>query len=701
MATVAMAVPSPVLRGQGRRGGLADRPRQLQHHGDGSVLTSSLDAVWASELPLPEKRRLCARIAAAPVLAEAGKGPKPAKWPAKWAAREDQSTSEGGSTDDRVHSPTGHGDGVSMGVVMQGAEVLDAVGAINVVGQMAKAELFDLFEEQEGEALGERVAALEQSIQEQLAENSRGDDENSRRDFGKLEARLVELLAPFERMVTRVVNDVQTIHELLLESSRGDAEKSRWDVENAQSALLRLDAAAEMLQTRFSEQLGPVETQLLSIREQLAECSRSGDENSRRDCGRMETRLLEQSAPIERMLTLVVTVVQSIQEQMVESSRGDAEHSRRDCEDSQSTLLRLDAAAKKLETRFSEHFEPTELIEKDANLVDDDVFVPFVGGAEPWKIDDALASLDGPWQHVADNYTVTIYDGYVHWNQDSTSADEDPQEPTRIGVLPSGLFQMHFGEAAGGVYSGQLLNGGQTLVWGGDDVWQRIYEPGVQMTVVVETANEAPNQAPDAADPPPPGSGTASETEEDRASGKDAPEVLPETAVDAELRSKAEERENAVLQAHWAGATEAQRRAEVDRLVLLYAATSVAWIVPSGSEVKIRGVAKEPCLNGRMGQILSYDAEKSRYVVSILDSEFEGSNTSALPGRFKGRELKFIREHFLVEGEEAFISTLQEPVGRTAHAVLAEEAPVACAAAPASETHGVVSLVATGRRRRR
>ena len=80
------------------------------------------------------------------------------------------------------------------------------------------------------------MAALEQSIQEQLAENSRGDDENSRRDFGKLEARLVELLAPFERMVTRVVNDVQTIHELLLESSRGDAEKSRWDVENAQSA---------------------------------------------------------------------------------------------------------------------------------------------------------------------------------------------------------------------------------------------------------------------------------------------------------------------------------------------------------------------------------------------------------------------------------------------------------------------------------
>ena len=233
---------------------------------------------------------------------------------------------------------------------------------------------------------------------------SRGDDENSRRDFGKLEARLVELLAPFERMVTRVVNDVQTIHELLVESSRGDAEKSRWDVENAQSALLRLDAAAEMLQTRFSEQLGPVETQLLSIREQLAECSRSGDENSRRDCGRMETRLLEQSAPIERMLTLVVTVVQSIQEQMVESSRGDAEHSRRDCEDSQSTLLRLDAAAKKLETRFSEHFEPNErmlvreLSGEDANLVDGDV--SFVGGplaepppepsqpgAEPWKIE--------------------------------------------------------------------------------------------------------------------------------------------------------------------------------------------------------------------------------------------------------------------------------------------------------------------------
>ena len=134
---------------------------QQQHHGAGSVLSSSLDAVWASELPLPEKRRLCARIAAAPVLAEAGKGPKPAKWLAKWAACEDQSTSEGGSTDDRVNSPTGHGGGVSMGVVMQGAEVLDAVGAINVVGQMAKTELFDVFEGQEDEALGAAGGLLE------------------------------------------------------------------------------------------------------------------------------------------------------------------------------------------------------------------------------------------------------------------------------------------------------------------------------------------------------------------------------------------------------------------------------------------------------------------------------------------------------------------------------------------------------------
>ena len=93
-----------------------------------------------------------------------------------------------------------------------------------------------------------------------------------------------------------------------------------------------------------------------------------------------------------------------------------------------------------------------------------------------------------------------------------------------------------------------------------------------------------------------PGSDTASETEEDRASGKDAPEVLPETAMDAELRSmavelrswrvgcgllteadaKAEERELAVRSAHWAGATEAQRLAEVDRLMLRYASLSVA-----------------------------------------------------------------------------------------------------------------------------
>ena len=103
------------------------------------------------------------------------------------------------------------------------------------------------------------VEAQLQSIREQLAVNSRSDAENSRRDFGKLEARLLEQLAPFERMVTLVVTEVQSIREQMVESARRDDEKSRWDVENSQSALLRLDAAAEMLQTRFLEQFAPIE----------------------------------------------------------------------------------------------------------------------------------------------------------------------------------------------------------------------------------------------------------------------------------------------------------------------------------------------------------------------------------------------------------------------------------------------------------
>ena len=39
------------------------------------AIVQSLDAVWASTLPLAEKRRLCARVAMAPVLMAAGKGP--------------------------------------------------------------------------------------------------------------------------------------------------------------------------------------------------------------------------------------------------------------------------------------------------------------------------------------------------------------------------------------------------------------------------------------------------------------------------------------------------------------------------------------------------------------------------------------------------------------------------------------------------
>ena len=158
-------------------------------------------------MPLPEKRRLCARFAAAPVLAEAGKGPrsghgnlclavaeaavhraagglKLAKRPLSasrargwstrpdpelvsgihWATCEDQSTSEGGSTDDRLNSTTVVDDAVLMGEVKQCAEVLDAMGAMNVVGQMVRPELFDLFEEQEGEALGRRVTVLEERL---------------------------------------------------------------------------------------------------------------------------------------------------------------------------------------------------------------------------------------------------------------------------------------------------------------------------------------------------------------------------------------------------------------------------------------------------------------------------------------------------------------------------------------------------------
>ena len=81
-----------------------------------------------------------------------------------WATCEDQSTSEGGSTDDRLNSPTVVDDGVLMGEVKQCAEVLDAMGAMNVVGQMVRPELFDFYEEQEGEALGRRVTVLEERL---------------------------------------------------------------------------------------------------------------------------------------------------------------------------------------------------------------------------------------------------------------------------------------------------------------------------------------------------------------------------------------------------------------------------------------------------------------------------------------------------------------------------------------------------------
>ena len=39
------------------------------------AIVQSLDAIWASSLPMAEKRRLCARVATTPVLLAAGKGP--------------------------------------------------------------------------------------------------------------------------------------------------------------------------------------------------------------------------------------------------------------------------------------------------------------------------------------------------------------------------------------------------------------------------------------------------------------------------------------------------------------------------------------------------------------------------------------------------------------------------------------------------
>ena len=68
-------------------------------------------------------------------------------------AEQERGVTEGGSTD-----------GVLMGEVKQCAEVSDAMGAMNGVGQMARPELFDFFEEQEGEALERRVTGLEERL---------------------------------------------------------------------------------------------------------------------------------------------------------------------------------------------------------------------------------------------------------------------------------------------------------------------------------------------------------------------------------------------------------------------------------------------------------------------------------------------------------------------------------------------------------
>lgn len=95
------------------------------------------------------------------------------------------------------------------------------------------------------------------------------------------------------------------------------------------------------------------------------------------------------------------------------------------------------------------------------------------GQTQPWKIDQTLASLDGPWRKTVDNCTVTIYDGYVHWDHDATSG-EDPPEPTRLENLESGLFQMHFDDEADEVFTGQLEHDGHTLVWSDGEVWQRV-----------------------------------------------------------------------------------------------------------------------------------------------------------------------------------------------------------------------------------
>ena len=63
-----------------------------------------------------------------------------------------------------MNSPTVVDDGVLMGEVKQCAEVLDAMVAMGVVGQMVRPELFDIYEEQEGEALGWRVTVLEERL---------------------------------------------------------------------------------------------------------------------------------------------------------------------------------------------------------------------------------------------------------------------------------------------------------------------------------------------------------------------------------------------------------------------------------------------------------------------------------------------------------------------------------------------------------
>ena len=138
-----------------------------------------MNAVWASELPLPEKRRLCGRIATAPVLSEAGSLSPAVR--GQHASQEDwllrgcghreratrmRRTSElvgdmrtGQSKSDCVSTE----DDLNPLKVQQCAEVLSAMLGVD---KFSKTEHSDSHEEHECEALELRVIALEGRLAE-------------------------------------------------------------------------------------------------------------------------------------------------------------------------------------------------------------------------------------------------------------------------------------------------------------------------------------------------------------------------------------------------------------------------------------------------------------------------------------------------------------------------------------------------------